>query len=126
EFVHAGAHIDLVVYRKKLGYCTRIPTIGVFAGISDDIADVIQNSYFNIDPGDILFLLTDGIIEAVNTAGNMLEYEGLMAIILANVAKSVNEICDAVVSETIKWSMPARLRDDVSIVVIKRKDLENS
>ena len=70
-----------------------------------------------LDNGDEVLLLTDGIIESRGIDGNMFGHEGLSEV-LSGVPSEVNSI------ETIKTEFSKyvnnKYEDDVSLIVLKR------
>lgn len=61
---HAGLHQDMLVYRAASGEVEVIETRGVWLGVVDDAAPLLQDSSFEVGEGDVLLLFTDGVTEA--------------------------------------------------------------
>ena len=119
QILHAGLHLDMLVYRQRSGRCERLPTDGVFVGIVPDISHAIRNERFALDVGDVLVLLTDGIIEARGHDKRLLDYAPLETLIVTLASASVAEIRDAIVAKALTWCNNAP-DDDISLVVIRR------
>lgn len=64
SFIYSGMHQDILVYRKQSDEVESVPTYGMWIGIIPELEGSIQNNTINLDPGDIMLLYTDGIIEA--------------------------------------------------------------
>lgn len=72
-FVHAGRHLDLLVYRAVSDAVEALPTDGVWLGVLDEIGPFCTDRTLRLDPGDRMLLVTDGILEACNEDGAMLD-----------------------------------------------------
>ena len=121
RFEYAGAHLSLVVYRKKDKICERIKTEGVFLNFIEDISHATVNSYLTLDSGDILVLYTDGLTEAKNSKGELLDIGGFMKIVETHAHEDTEMLRDSIVRDVMKWCDSIRA-DDMSLVVAKRKD----
>jgi sigma-B regulation protein RsbU (phosphoserine phosphatase) len=70
-----AAHHPLLVYRKKLSKLLQVDTEGLPIGIER------QSKYaqkrFTVEPGDLLVLYTDGVVEAMNEAGRQYGLQSL-------------------------------------------------
>ncbi len=120
RFVHAGAHLDIIVYRAETKRCELFETGGLFLGMIPDISHAAENSEFKMEMGDILIVYTDGVTEAADSDGKLLDPDGLCAIIEKNIEKGVNGLCSAIVSETLDWCNQKQA-DDITLIVAKRK-----
>jgi PAS domain S-box-containing protein len=117
--VYAGAHEDILVWRSRGRYMERLRTPGVWLGAKRAIRNVTIDTTVTLDPGDLMILYTDGITEARNAAGKMLDLDGLSAIIESVVDRTPEEIRDCVIAKTRAWMKEQH--DDISIVVLRRK-----
>ncbi|MCP4159856.1 MAG: AAA family ATPase, partial [Deltaproteobacteria bacterium] len=120
RFVHSGAHLDIIVYRAEAKRCELFETGGLFLGMIPDISHAAENSEFKMEKGDILIVYTDGVTEAANKEGKLLDPDGLCTIIEKNVGKGVNGLCSSIVSETLDWCNHKQA-DDITLIVAKRK-----
>ncbi len=77
--VFAGAHEDLVVLRARAGECEQIETRGPWLGVVPDIRRAAVNDELRLEPGDTLFLYTDGLTEARNSEGQQFGIERVCA-----------------------------------------------
>ncbi len=64
NFIHAGLHQDILIYRALTSTVESIETDGVWLGIEDDIDGMMTDSSLKINNGDTMLLYTDGITEA--------------------------------------------------------------
>src|SRR5204863_5667903 len=76
SFTVAGAHMDAVVWRAATQTTELLRTKGTFLAIADDIDEVTVENTWQLSPGDVLVLLTDGVTEAEDAEGHQFGYEG--------------------------------------------------
>ena len=79
---------------------------------------LIQKKKFS--KGDVLVLLSDGLPEAENAAGELYDYERVANLINKNATKSAEELKNKLIGEVDIWLNGAIPDDDVTIVVIKK------
>ncbi|MBN2416828.1 PP2C family protein-serine/threonine phosphatase [bacterium] len=91
---------------------------GMTLGFMPDID--MHRSYIKMDPGSVLVLYTDGIIEREENADNLFEVDRLKDIVVFNQHKKAEKIVKAVIEAVDKFGKEKTLEDDVTIVVIKR------
>ena len=120
-FQHAGAHLSMIVFRQNTGVCELIKTRGVYLNFKENISRGTQNGDFRLDRGDILVLYTDGLTEANNPDGKMLDLDGFVKIVEKHVRREPEAMKNMVMADVIQWCDNKRA-DDMSIVVIKRKE----
>ena len=118
RFVYAGAHEDILLWRRSTRRMERIRTPGVWLGAKRGIRNVTIDTTLNLEPGDQLILYTDGITEARNVDGKQLELDGLIRIIEEVIDQPPDEIRDHVIAKTRSWMV--QQDDDISIVVVRR------
>ncbi len=121
RFQHAGAHLSLIIYRQKTKSTDFIKTKGIYLNFKKDISKGINNQEFRLEPGDVLVLYTDGLTEAQNADGNILDIEGFVKIIETHVHQDVEDMKTLIMEDVLRWCDHKRL-DDMSIVIIKRKE----
>ncbi len=119
SFVFAGAHEDLLVWRAKTGKCEVTPTPGTWVGAMPDIDRFTVNSVVTLEPGDLMVLFTDGVIEALNDTQQQFGIERVAQIVESNAKRTPLVIRDAIYEAVQKWW--ARQSDDVSIIVMRYK-----
>ena len=74
------------------------------------------------DKGDIFVMMSDGLPEAENSAGEMVGYERTLELIKSMSNKSAEEIKNGLVKMCDEWlGNTAELQDDMTFVIIKKK-----
>jgi serine phosphatase RsbU (regulator of sigma subunit) len=76
---------------------------------------------FEVMPGDILLLMTDGFAELFNPKADTIDFSRVKDIFLQNVDKSAENIIQQFVEFGEKWRDGRPQNDDVSFIVIKIK-----
>lgn len=120
KFQHAGAHLSMIVFRRKNGACEFIRTKGVYLNFKKDISRATKNAEFCLDVGDILILYTDGLTEAENQDEKMLDIRGLTDSIEKHAHKDVEEMKQMIMADVLSWCNNKRA-DDMTLVIVKRK-----
>lgn len=72
-----------------------------------------------LDPGDILLLLTDGVLEARSSSGSLFGVEQTLEIVHANRHRTSREIVDSLYSAVIAFTGTDHPSDDVTIMILK-------
>jgi len=73
----AGLHQDILVYRARTRQVERVQTRGVWIGVLDDIAGLVEDDRLELSSGDTLLLFTDGLTERPLPEGGLLGSDGL-------------------------------------------------
>jgi len=121
EFLFAGAHLDMLVHRKGTGRVDAIKTTGTFLSLIDDVSACTRDERFFLGKGDTLLLYTDGVIEAADREGRLLDVPNLCDMLARHSGESVSSLKESIREETMKWC-GGNYRDDMTIVVVRRKE----
>ncbi|MFQ5506995.1 MAG: PP2C family protein-serine/threonine phosphatase [Planctomycetota bacterium] len=117
NFASAG-HNPLYLYRHSEDVFLELepsgPPLGFFPESKYDCEEIETR------PGDVLFLYTDGLVEA-RKAGSDLMFgeERLMSLIRAHAAQSASEMLEASVAAVEEFSRREQAEDDISISIVK-------
>ena len=117
SLVVAGAHMDAVCWRAATQTTEMLRTPGTFLAITDDIDHVNVELQWQLQHGDLLVLLTDGVTEAENTAGKPFGYETVVEIVEARATQPVATVQNALFDAVTKHS--PTLADDCTILVLR-------
>jgi sigma-B regulation protein RsbU (phosphoserine phosphatase) len=122
RMVYAGAHTDLLIYRKKTGTVDRITTEGIWLGISENIEQATVESSVTLDRGDVALFHTDGVTEARNRDGECFDIDRLTAELRALHHEPAERIVSNIAQTAWNWAgIPT---DDVSLMAVKRSEYE--
>jgi sigma-B regulation protein RsbU (phosphoserine phosphatase) len=122
RLVAAGAHMDVVAWRASTREVELLATPGTFLAIAEDIDDVNIELSWRLAVGDVLVLLTDGVTEAENAAGEAFGYDRVSRILAARATERVEAIRDALFDAVAKHS-PV-LADDATVLVLRYVGME--
>ncbi|MEM8719428.1 MAG: SpoIIE family protein phosphatase [Cyanobacteria bacterium P01_G01_bin.39] len=118
----SGQHEEILIVRKD-GIIERIDTVdlGFPIGLEETIADFVFQTAIPLKPQEVVVLYTDGITEAENFAGVHYGLEKLSRVVQQNWQQSAPEIRQAVVQDWRSHIGSAKVYDDITLVVFKRK-----
>jgi len=120
RFVAAGAHQPLFLARAGGGVDVLEPA-GPWCGVMEDIEQRTPEYEFQLDPGDVLCLITDGIVEA-RGAGDDLYGQDRLTDLLARRRASAPDVLGDIFSSVEAFA--ATQEDDMTAVVLKRRTLD--
>lgn len=115
RYVNAGHNPQFVIRRhggiEALG-STGMP-IALYAGHGYTESDVA------LEPGDLLFFYTDGLIEAENEAGDMIGAERLQAMLAAEQAQEIGTVMRHVEQQVTDFRGKVELGDDATMMALR-------
>jgi phosphoserine phosphatase RsbU/P len=118
KFVAAGAHQPIFITRG--GGCVEVvDSIGPWVGLCANPPGV-QEYEFQIEPGESLCLITDGIVEASDKSGDLFGEERLVGLLGAVGTASASEVLRVIFSAVEVFA--STQNDDMTAVVLRRKD----
>jgi sigma-B regulation protein RsbU (phosphoserine phosphatase) len=116
RYVNGGHNPPLLV--RANGSVERLdptgPMVGLFAGAS------FREGHAHLDPGDVLVIFTDGLVEAENEAGDELGDGALAEVVFQNPDADADRLFEALLVAAFQHLGEGGFRDDVTLVVIKR------
>jgi len=116
-YVRAGHNAPLL-YRRATDVFEELEApgvaLGMVRGFKYRAADPIK-----IEPGDILFLYTDGIIESMNASKEQFEIERVADIIRKNRDRPTKEICETLSAAVDDFTDHAPPQDDLTVIVAR-------
>jgi sigma-B regulation protein RsbU (phosphoserine phosphatase) len=117
SYVRAG-HNPPLVYRRATDSFDELDSPGVALGMVRGFRYRLSEPV-PVGPGDILFLYTDGIIEAMNPAKEQFELERTAEVIRRNRDRPARDICEAVRVAVADFSRPVPQEDDLTMIVAR-------
>jgi len=107
------------IYRAASNTTEEIQISGVPLGsFNDAYFDEISTTF---NAGDILVIISDGLPEAPNLAGELFDYQKLQDLIATYGNLSAQEVIDQLMVEADSWLSGNHNPDDITLVVIKHK-----
>ena len=116
-FTFAGGHEVMLVRRAATGRCERVDTPGPWIGVAKAIDGGLVVSRLQLEPGDVLFLYTDGITEARDAAGEQFGLDRLCAAIEQQPDAPPEKLCSDVLDLVAGWHVSQE--DDLTTLAIR-------
>jgi phosphoserine phosphatase RsbU/P len=117
RLVVAGAHEDIIVYRKGARSCETLPTNGTWIGVISDIRDFTNDAHHTLHDGDVMVLFTDGVTEATDGKGSPFGFDRLVEAVAEVGEEPTERIVDNVVARAKAWC-PHPV-DDLTVVALR-------
>ena len=117
-----GQHESVIVHRRRTGAIEVIDTIdlGLYVGMIEDVAPHVAERTLDLDDGDLLFLYTDGVVEAEGRGGALYGRDRLLSALRRAADEPVGAIVDAVLSDVRAFIGDRTLDDDITLVAVRR------
>ena len=118
RMVFAGAHTDLLVYRRAGDYVEHIPTEGLWLGLVEDVSHATGDREVRLEPGDVVVFHTDGVTEARDAQGRFFGLDRLADRLRQQSREKAATLAEGMAAAGRDWAhVPC---DDMSVMVIKR------
>jgi len=118
RFSFAGAHEELVIYRRRTGEVELVPTPGTWLGAMKEISKFTTDSELALEDGDLLVLYTDGVTEAMNAERAQFGLERLTALVQARALGPVAELCRELEERVLDWCNRSP-DDDITVLAVR-------
>lgn len=117
-----GQHEEVLVFRVD-GRVERIDTqdLGISIGLVPDAGEFFHLQEILFASGDVLVVYTDGITEADDGAGNLFGVERIIEVAREARGGGAKEIRDAIIAAVRRHIGSAKVWDDITLVVSKRR-----
>ncbi len=116
EYSNAGHNLQYI-YKPSKNQFLSLATKGIPLGISK--TEKYVSSRMQLDSGDVVFCLTDGIVDTVDNKGNDFGIERLKKIIKEYSSLNASTIVNVVFRELDIWSSGVDQWDDMTLLVFK-------
>ncbi|MBN2432540.1 MAG: SpoIIE family protein phosphatase [Acidobacteria bacterium] len=118
HFVNAGHEEGLLV--NAAGDVTRLTEGGLLLGVSPAATYDVGES--QLEPGDLVFLFTDGLSEISNAAGEMMGKEAIVDFLKRQRYLSPADLCRALLDDADKYREQQPQHDDLTMIALKRDE----
>ncbi len=116
---HAGGQAPVVVFRAAMGECEWLQAstmpMGMLSGIPMKPSRTIEMA-----PGDILALMTDGIFEYENSAGEQFGEDRVGRLLADHRNDPMSRLIETIVGEVDRFAAGAPQNDDMTILMVRR------
>lgn len=117
-FTYASAGHSLPVVTKGNKEQIDLPIVkGVMIGGLPN--QLYNEESVSLSDGDVIFLYTDGIVEAINKDGEMYKLDRLENVLKSAVAKSAQDIENTVIDNIHHFTEGMPQKDDITMVILK-------
>lgn len=115
EYVNAGHNPPYILSAQGIRKVEM--TGGVILGCMEDI--VYQSKKVQLNPGDLLFLYTDGVTEAFNILEELYEEERLENYLQNHLSHPIEEVVKESFREVMEFSTGVPQSDDITVLAIR-------
>jgi len=116
RFVAIGRHLPMLVYRKATDEVELIEAEGMWLGVLDDLEpNHLRQVTFDLAPGDLVLLYTDGIVEQF-AGGEMFGFDRLAETVRREAHRGPQGLVDFVLAELAQFSPTCE--DDVTMLAV--------
>ena len=115
EYVNAGHNPPYILSGDKLNAVEM--TGGTVLGCLEDIA--FRAKKVQLNPGDLLFLFTDGVTEAFNTEDQLYGDERLESYLQAHLSASIEDVVLESIRDVTGFSLGMPQSDDITLLAIQ-------
>ncbi len=118
ELTYANAgHNQPLLLREKHPGCVQLDADGLILGVKRDVS--FEEKLILLEPGDTVFLYTDGLTEAESQEGEFFGSERLCDLLAQHLQATPQELIDIVLTELHDFCGNTAFNDDVTMVVLK-------
>ncbi len=118
-----AGHEPPLIRRAKTGLVEvpEVPGLAVGVDKGSVFQRVVQNHTLTLEPGDILLLYTDGIIEAVNRKGDEFGLEKFMESFQQSKGTTADEILNSIMKDLESFTTGTQATDDITLIAIEKR-----
>ncbi len=121
RYASAG-HNPPILMRNGTGEMIALEAEGLLTGVVSDVT--FQEESLAVEPGDVLFLYTDGITEAANRQGEMFGVDRLENTLRSAKSQPAEGIIKRVFEEVRRFSGGIPQSDDMTAIALKIEDVQ--
>ncbi len=115
SYVGAG-HGGIVL--KSTGEVIKLNGTGLPAGMTRDLM-MDAPGQFQMEPGDMLAIFTDGMYECRNRNNEMLGQDAVVSLLRQNLKADLNVLIDSLIEVSCNFSEPNEPSDDITIALVR-------
>jgi serine phosphatase RsbU (regulator of sigma subunit) len=117
RYVNAGHNAPFLL--KRGGEVLRLPANGMALGVLSDAG--FETGELALEPGDRLFLFTDGVTEAFDLRDQEYGEERLAGLLARSSDRDAPSLIESVKADVLAFCGPVRPRDDMTLMVLARE-----
>jgi sigma-B regulation protein RsbU (phosphoserine phosphatase) len=112
-----AAHLPLMVYRHKTGTLAKLDAKGLPIGVEREAN--YEQKRLRVEPGDMLVLCTDGIVEAMNADGQQYTLGRLKSVIEKEAPEGADRLVESIRKDVGLHVAGARQHDDQTLLLLQ-------
>lgn len=118
-----GGHPPILYFKKSENRCEELKPAGSALGMMNEelFNKTIQSIDIEPQSGDVIFIYTDGIFEAMNSNKDEYGLAKVKEVLVANAYKDVADIKRILVDSVNNFRGMNEVNDDITFVIIKKK-----
>jgi DNA-binding NarL/FixJ family response regulator len=114
-----AGHVPPLLRRAGSAEVERLEPSGPVLGIKRDVQFGVREEE-RLEPGDVLFLCSDGATEASRPDGERFGFERVIEVLRAQADEDPDELLDSMRSSLHRWTDGRPLQDDLTMVAVQR------
>jgi sigma-B regulation protein RsbU (phosphoserine phosphatase) len=115
-YANAG-HNRPIIARADQSGCIALDTEGMILGVRENVS--FEELTIQLQPGDVLLIYTDGIVEAQDETGELFGDERLCRLLKSLNRHSPEEIINTIMHEVSSFTAGGIIVDDISMIVMR-------
>lgn len=118
-----AGHEPPLLYRRATGKAEAIEPPGLAAGVDKGPVFMrsVKDHRFTMEPGDILLLYTDGLIESLDRDGDEYGVDRLSRALETHCDLSSDELVHSITAEVLEFSEGMAQTDDITLIAIEKR-----
>lgn len=116
--IASAGHNPSLLFDSSEFLVKKITASGMFLGTFQNLD--YEEKKINLDKGDIFFMYTDGLVEAMNASREQYGYDRLMSKLMMFSSCSCDKIIDEIMSDVKDFTEGKSFEDDITILAIKK------
>jgi sigma-B regulation protein RsbU (phosphoserine phosphatase) len=119
-FYTGAGHEHILIYRAAEGVCEAIPTGGIALAMAEDISEIVSEKELVLHEQDMIVMYSDGITEAVNSAGELYGLERLKTAVkqYGHLGNSLG-LFEALSLDVTSFTGDTVQKDDMTLIVMR-------
>ena len=114
---NAGCVTPLV--RRADGTTEWVDVTGLPLGLAQELSLTYEAIAVNLTPGDVVIFTSDGLVEAMNEAGELFGFDRLEQTVAEASARTPEEMVAYLQTQVTAFAGQTEARDDLTIVVLQ-------
>ncbi len=116
---HSGGQGPILHFQAKDGVCNWYKPTNFPVGIME-IDDKQESANLQLEPGDILALISDGVYEYANLQGEQFGEDRVAAVLKGGHQQSMADLCKDLIKSVKEFGGDAPQADDITLVLVRR------